>query len=139
MFKLNDQQLDAIKKLVKWYFCESIEKNVFTIFGIAGSGKSTVVNIAIKMLGLPLSDVIFCTLTGKASLVLRMKGNPSNTIHRTFYSTFKKGNSFLFSLKKKISSNIKLIVVDEVSMVTKKMLEDILSFGTPVLALGDPG
>lgn len=139
MFKLNDQQLDAIKKLVKWYFCESIEKQYFTVFGYAGTGKSTVVNIAIKMLGLPLSDVIFCTLTGKASLVLRMKGNPSNTIHRTFYSTFKKGNSFLFSLKKKISSNIKLIVIDEVSMVTKKMFEDILSFGTPVLALGDPG
>jgi exodeoxyribonuclease-5 len=105
----------------------------------AGTGKSTVVNIAIKMLGLPLSDVIFCTLTGKASLVLRMKGNPSNTIHRTFYSVFKKGNSFLFSLKRKIPSNVKLIVIDEVSMVTKNMLNDILGFGVPTLCLGDPG
>lgn len=138
-FQLNNQQLDAIKKVVKWYFCDSMYKNYCGVMGLAGTGKSTVVNIAIKMLGLPLSDVIFCTLTGKASLVLRMKGNPSNTIHRTFYSTFKKGNSFIFSLKKKIPSNIKLIVIDEVSMVTKKMLEDILSFGVPTLCLGDPG
>ena len=137
MFKLNDQQLDAIKKVVKWYFCESMTKNYCGVLGLAGTGKSTVVNIAIKMLGLPISDVIFCTLTGKASLVLRMKGNPSNTIHKTFYTTFKKGNSFIFSLKKKIPSNIKLIVIDEVSMVTKKMLDDILSFGAPVLCLGD--
>jgi exodeoxyribonuclease-5 len=136
---LNDQQLDAIKKIVKWYFCNSSERNYFCCFGYAGTGKSTVVNIAIKMLGLPLSDVIFCTLTGKASLVLRMKGNPSNTIHRTFYSVFKKGNSFLFSLKRKIPSNVKLIVIDEVSMVTKNMLNDILGFGVPTLCLGDPG
>ena len=125
MFTLNSQQLDAVKKCVKWYFTQSYEKHYFAIGGVAGSGKSTVVNIIIKMLGLSETDVIFCTLTGKASLVLRMKGNPSNTIHKTFYSVYKKGNSFLFSLKKRISSTIKLIVIDEVSMVTAKMLEDI--------------
>jgi len=32
-----------------------------------------------------------------------------------------------------------LLVVDEVSMVNKQMGEDILSFGIPVLVLGDPG
>jgi len=32
-----------------------------------------------------------------------------------------------------------LVVVDEVSMVNTKMGEDLLSFGTPVLVLGDPG
>lgn len=137
MFTLNNQQLDAVKKCVKWYFTQSYEKHYFAIGGVAGSGKSTVVNIIIKMLGLSERDVIFCTLTGKASLVLRMKGNPSNTIHKTFYSVYKKGNSFLFSLKKRISSTIKLIVIDEVSMVTAKMLEDILGFGVPTICLGD--
>lgn len=89
------------------------------------------------MLGIPSQNVIFCTLTGKASLVLRVKGNPSNTIHKTFYSVFKTRNSFGFHLKKHIDSSIKLIVVDEAAMVSQPMIEDILSFGTPVLFLGD--
>lgn len=107
------------------------------VSGVAGSGKSTIVSIAIKMLGIPLQNVIFCTLTGKASLVLRIKGNPSNTIHKTFYSVFKTKNSFGFHLKKHIDPTIKLIVVDEAAMVPQPMVEDILSFGTPVLFLGD--
>ena len=50
MFTLNNQQLDAVKKCVKWYFTQSYEKHYFAIGGVAGSGKSTVVNIIIKML-----------------------------------------------------------------------------------------
>lgn len=137
MFQLNDQQLDGIKKIIKWYFSETYKKNYFVCSGKAGSGKSTIVSIAIKMLGIPLQNVIFCTLTGKASLVLRIKGNPSNTIHKTFYSVFKTRNSFGFHLKKHIDPTIKLIVVDEAAMVPQPMIEDILSFGTPVLFLGD--
>jgi hypothetical protein len=137
MFQLNDQQLDGIKKIIKWYFSETYRKNYFVCSGKAGSGKSTIVSIAIKMLGIPLQNVIFCTLTGKASLVLRIKGNPSNTIHKTFYSVFKTRNSFGFHLKKHIDPTIKLIVVDEAAMVPQPMVEDILSFGTPVLFLGD--
>ena len=66
MFQLNEQQLDAVKSCVKWYFTQCFDKNYFAIGGIAGSGKSTVVSIIIKMLGLSNNDVIFCTLTGKA-------------------------------------------------------------------------
>ena len=135
--QFNEQQLTAIRLMVKWYFTKTDIQQIFALSGYAGTGKSTTINTAIKMLGLPLSDVIFCTLTGKASLVLRMKGNPSNTIHRTFYSTFKKGNSFLFSLKKKISSNIKVVVIDEASMITQKMLNDISNFNVPIVLLMD--
>ena len=135
MITLNDQQLDAVKKCVRWYFTDSVYKHYFTIFGLAGTGKSTVLSIIIKMLGLNNQDVIFCTLTGKAALVLRMKGNPANTVHKTFYSVFKTRTSFGFNLKRHINPNIKLIVVDEVSMITEKMLQDILSFGIPTICL----
>lgn len=91
------------------------------------------------MLGIPFNDVIFATLTAKAALVLRLKGNPANTIHRTFYSVYKSKNSFNFSLKKRIASNIKLIVIDESSMINDAMLNDIKSFGIPIILLGDPG
>lgn len=33
----------------------------------------------------------------------------------------------------------KLLVLDEVSMVSKEMAQDLLSFGKPILVLGDPG
>ena len=106
---------------------------------IVGTGKSTTVNTIIKMLGIPINDVIFATLTAKASLVLRLKGNPSNTIHKTFYTVYKKGNSFVFNKKHRIPSNIRLIVIDEASMVNEAMLNDILSFGLPTMLLMDPG
>lgn len=35
--------------------------------------------------------------------------------------------------------NAQLIVVDEASMVGRRMAEDIMQFGVPVLAIGDPG
>lgn len=139
MITYNTQQLDAIQKCIKWFFTDSYKQNLFVIGGLAGCGKSTVVKVIIRMLGLTNNDVIFATLTSKASLVLRLKGNPSNTIHKTFYSVYKKGKTFRFNLKKHIDSEIRLIVIDEVSMVNLNMLNDILSFGVPVIALGDYG
>lgn len=35
MFQFNDQQLDAIKKLVKWYFVDSYNQQVFSVAGYA--------------------------------------------------------------------------------------------------------
>jgi len=137
--QFNDQQLDAIKKAVKWYFVDSFHQQCFALGGLAGVGKTTVVNTMIKMLGVPINDVIFATLTAKASLVLRLKGNPSNTIHKSFYSVYKTKNSFAFSLKRRIPSNIRLIVIDEASMVNEAMLNDICSFGLPTLLIMDPG
>jgi exodeoxyribonuclease-5 len=134
---LNTEQLESIRKMITWYYKDSYKKHWFVQVGGAGTGKSTIVSIAIKMLGIPMNNVIFCTLTGKASLVLRIKGNPSNTIHKTFYSVYKTRNSFGFHLKKHIDPTIKLIVVDEAAMVSQPMVEDILSFGTPTLFLGD--
>lgn len=37
------------------------------------------------------------------------------------------------------SGNVKLVVIDEYSMVDEDMGRDLLSFGVPILALGDPG
>lgn len=91
------------------------------------------------MLGIPFDDVVFATFTAKASLVLRLKGNPSNTIHKTFYNIYKGKKSFSFALKHKLSSNIKLIVIDEASMINQKMLDDITSFNVPVVLLMDEG
>ena len=42
-----------------------------------------------------------------------------------------------FVLKEELPSNAKLIIIDELSMVPDKNMEDILSFGLPVVGIGD--
>ena len=46
--------------------------------------------------------------------------------------------SFVFGLKDELHGSFKLIVIDEISMVGKRLFDDILSFDIPVLCLGDP-
>jgi exodeoxyribonuclease-5 len=42
-----------------------------------------------------------------------------------------------FILKDKLDDDIKLIIIDEAAMVNDKMREELLSFGIPVIFLGD--
>jgi len=71
--------------------------------------------------------------------MLRKKGIDAKTIHSTFYTCFKnKNGKFRFRLKDELHGSFKLIVIDEISMVGKRLFDDILSFDIPVLCLGDP-
>lgn len=141
MFKLTDQQRDAIVKACSWYFDTTYnKKNYFIISGYAGTGKSTIVNTLIKVLGLASYNVLFAAFTGKAALILRIKGNQANTIHKSFYNIFySETGNYYFHLKKSLPSTIKLIVIDECSMINDKMISDILSFNLPTIFLGDIG
>lgn len=38
-----------------------------------------------------------------------------------------------------VTGNVKLVVIDEGSMVGESMAEDLMSFGIPILVMGDPG
>lgn len=134
-------QAEAIEKAVKWYFLYSSKKKYFILGGLAGTGKSTVISAIVERLGIPsYNRIVYATFTAKASLVLRMNGLDSNTIHKTFYSTYKdnKTGRVYFSRKNKIDSNIKLIVIDEAAMASDRLIEDILSFGVPTILSGDP-
>lgn len=136
----NKQQSDGIRKAIQWWF-DPHKKNIFVYSGLAGTGKSTCVNALVQLLGINKYQALYSTLTGKASIVLRSKGCYSNTIHSVFYRVCvdqETGQTY-FAKRKSINGCIKLIIIDEVSMVDGKMMEDILSFGIPVLALGDPG
>lgn len=85
-------------------------------------------------------NVAYVTFTGKASLVLRNKGLPATTIHKLIYNCYvdKLGN-LIVDKKRYLPPNIKLIVIDEISMVSRQLLEDLVSFGIPIIALGDHG
>src|SRR5215831_2956105 len=111
---------------------------IFRLFGYAGTGKTTLArHLAEDVDG----DVVFAAFTGKAALVMRRKGcTDASTIHSLIYRARESGEETpTFELWDDApASKAKLIVIDECSMVDAELGRDLLSFGVPVLVLGDP-
>lgn len=156
---LNEGQQLAVKKALFWYNVQT-NKKYFSIAGSAGTGKSTIVSTIIRELGLdPKLQVCYATPTGKAALVLRLKGSNASTIHRLIYKPEiikipildKDGNP-----KKDKQGNIKykfkvtfhkrdrlenlateLFLIDEGSMVGDRLWEDLLAFNKRIIILSD--
>ena len=168
-------------------FSDGKHQQVMRIFGFAGTGKSTLVDHALKELDLRWPDVLTATFTGKAAYVLRRKGIPeAQTIHSLIYSVSEASEAEIDAKKEEIEAlrlealsraagarlrialpgqdrrgndnarrdaigralvcspnspvpDCRLVVLDEVSMVGPEMAADLLSFGKPILVLGDPG
>ncbi len=111
---------------------------VFRLFGYAGTGKTTLArHIADGVDG----KVLFAAFTGKAAHVMRAKGCAgAATIHSIIYRARESGEETPnFELWDDApASKAKLIVVDECSMVDAELGRDLMSFGVPLLVLGDP-
>ena len=139
MIILNKTQKEAVAKALSWYYFNSYNKPYFVMVGPAGSGKSFLVKYIVNELGLPPHyKVLYCAYTGKAALRLRIAGNNANTIHKTFYNIYKTASGTIrFSRKKRLDSNIKLIIIDEFSMINQQMINDILAFRVPTILIGD--
>ena len=112
------------------------------ISGYAGTGKSTLVHFIIEALAQeginPKVDVAYAAFTGKAAEVLRKKGNcNATTLHKLLYDHIpKKDGGFI--RKPKVALEYKIIVVDEVSLVPKSMIDMLLRHNVYVIFLGDP-
>lgn len=108
------------------------------ISGYAGTGKTTLVKFIIEALDVEETKVAYATFTGKAAEVLRKKGNKNAmTLHRLLYDSFPRpGGGFIRVPKKMLEYTI--IVVDEVSMVPKTMIDMLLAHKVFVIFLGDP-
>lgn len=133
--------------MCKEWFLSNNKKPIFTISGCAGSGKSTIVSTLQNELGLSLNkkEIIFCCFTGKATSVLVKKGVPAQTIHSLIYEVVEDPDTgiikgFVTRNLKKFKEeypNLKLLIVDEVSMVSKEMLNDLVAFKIPIICVGD--
>lgn len=108
------------------------------IAGYAGTGKSTLVKFIIDALDVDKKKVAYVSYTGKAAEVLRKKGNANAmTLHRLLYDSVPRvGGGFLRIPKQHLEYTI--IVVDEVSMVPKSMIDMLLRHKVFVIFLGDP-
>lgn len=153
---LNDQQEEARKNAVAWYRAfqnKQAARAWYEISGPAGSGKTTLVKYIIESIGLRPEEVVFVAFTGKAALALRLSGVPGKTIHSLCYRQeivnardeygniiYEHGRPKLKRIQKKVDTldpRIKLIVGDESGMIEDGMGQDLLSFGVPMIALGD--
>jgi len=149
MIILNNDQKAAENKICEWFF--SGTKQVFVLSGYAGTGKTVLLTHCVKE-ALKLDDTAtasFVTPTGKAATVLIKNGIYACTLHRLIYQsqtveqkvevngkviTIEK---LIFKRREHIDKAIKLIVVDEASMVSDEVLKDVLNFGVKVLLCGD--
>ncbi|AJY48260.1 ATP-dependent DNA helicase [Martelella endophytica] len=145
--EFSPQQDEALKAVSHWL--KEGRSPVFRLFGYAGTGKTTLARYFAEHVD---GDVLFAAFTGKAAQVLRSRGaSNARTIHSLIYrpkgeemiedeETGKTSVAPMFSINRQSPlAKAKLIIIDECSMVDEKLGQDLVSFGTPVLVLGDPG
>jgi exodeoxyribonuclease-5 len=130
------QQDEALRQVSAWL--KGRRPQVFRLFGFAGTGKTTLARHFAEGID---GEVAFGAFTGKAASVLRAKGCAgATTIHSLIYrpkSLDAEEPSFVIN-RDGGAAKADLIVIDECSMVDEDLGRDLLSFGVPVLVLGDP-
>ena len=140
--KWSPQQDKALKSVDKWL--AQGRGQVFRLFGYAGTGKTTLAQHFAEHVD---GEVLFAAFTGKAAQVMRQRGCAgARTIHSLIYrprgeeADEETGEvSPLFSINRSSPlAKAALVIIDECSMVDEELGRDLLSFGVPVLVLGDP-
>lgn len=150
--ELNTEQVYTVMDMESWYHTST--KQCYEISGAAGTGKTTLVMYLIDRLDLKLDEVLFVAYMGKAATQLARNHLPAKTIHSAIYD-YEYGPEYdenhhhillpngkwkmkgEFILKERLPKKIKLIVVDEGGMVPEKIAIDLMSFGLPIIVLGD--
>ena len=108
------------------------------IAGYAGTGKSTLVRSIIDALDVEEDRICYSAFTGKAAEVLRKKGNKNvSTLHKLLYEHIPRPAGGFFR-KPKATIDYDIVVVDEVSMAPKSLMELLFNHRVYVICLGDP-
>lgn len=139
------QQETALKRVSAWLKDigatgdkRRLNQQVFRLFGYAGTGKTLLARHLAQHVD---GEVAFAAFTGKAALMLRRRGAESaTTIHSLIYRPRGgEDDAPTFVINRDSAAIVaKLIIIDECSMVDEELGRDLLSFGVPVLVLGDP-
>ena len=112
------------------------------ISGYAGTGKSTLIKFIIAAMNLDPNEVRYVAYTGKAANVLKNKGcEGATTAHKLIYhAKLMPNGKYVFTPKRKteMEREIKVVVVDEVSMLPRTMWDLLCQYNFYILACGDP-
>lgn len=145
--ELSSDQSTCLNAIMEWY--KHTTDQLLTMGGYAGTGKTTLVSVFRSKLS-ERTRIAFAAYTGKAASVLRAKLIKANclmvdsdycgTIHSLIYKPVidpETGEIIDWELQPGLDYD--LIVIDESSMVSKNILDDLASYGIPILAIGDHG
>ena len=146
---LTSDQENAKKLIEEWFF--NTDNQVFVLSGYAGTGKTFLIDYVVrKVLHLKAGkEAVFVSPTGKAAANLVKNGTIAGTVHSLIY--MRDGDEFdidengeiierhalNFVKREKIDEHIRLIIIDEASMVNETVLHDLLSFNVKCLFSGD--
>jgi exodeoxyribonuclease-5 len=133
MINLSKNQNKAINKAVKFLKKNQNTINVFKLGGYAGSGKTTIAKEIKNKSGLICGA---CSFTGKAAERLTKKGLEASTIHSLIYDYDKDNDKFY--LKDSDDLFIDYFLIDEASMISEELWNDLRTFNVPFILIGDP-
>ena len=167
---LSPDQREVYDAVLSWFHRRPWEsgnprERVFTLGGLAGTGKTTVLSLLLEELAVNRrKQLCVMTPTGKAATVLSRKlGRLApfcahlGTIHsfmyvpilnhneeltgwgKRFFEKQGEGENATYVAKSGKIPKLDLLVVDESSMLNQDLEDDILAFNMPVLAVGDHG
>ena len=137
---LTEEQKQVIRGIV-----QSIDHQQVTTFGgVAGCGKTAIISViqeALKRKGLKFQAAAF---TGKATNVLMRRGVDAKTIHSCIYRKVDDDDegqpTFILMGRHDMGLNsIDGFIIDEASMVSKEIHNDLVSLGRPIIYVGDHG
>lgn len=147
VIQLSKDQSSAFSDITDWYVYHQNSVPFLTMGGYAGTGKTTMMSMLQDRLN--NSTIAYCAYTGKAASVLRRKLNEHNqdienncsvsTIHSLIYKPKLDAQGQVIGWDKKPRIDADLVVVDEASMIGQGVHEDLLSYGVPLLYVGDHG
>lgn len=149
-FELSGKQNDILDSILQWY--KGHLTHHITFGGYAGTGKTTMLGVLGQHLHKEKKKlkIAYCSFTGKAARVLQRKLKDAGsinscdyigTIHGLIYKAICDDKDNIVGWERKLPEEFSydLIIVDEASMVTSQIWEDLLSYGVPILATGDHG
>lgn len=157
---LSHEQHDAIAKIKEWFDSPTSPKR-FAMGGLAGTGKTTIIRKLPDALKLTGAEVAYCAYTGKAADVLTKKLGTvghATTIDKLLYThrgtslcascPLKQGEKFCLPGCREHkhhkdlecdANGLRLIVVDEASMVDDEYYGDLMMQPCKILFVGDHG
>ena len=147
--QLTADQERAKNLIAEWYL--NTDDQVFVLSGYAGTGKTFLIDYIVKkVLCLKVGvEAVFVSPTGKAAANLVKNGTLAGTVHSLIYirneddfdvdenGEIVEREDLTFIKKEKIDQKIRLIIIDEASMINEGVLGDLLSYGVKCLFCGD--
>ena len=147
--ELTFDQENAKNLIAEWF--TNTQDQVFVLSGYAGTGKTFLIDYIVRnVLMLKIgTEAVFVSPTGKAAANLVRNGTVAGTVHSLIYmrddedfdvdenGEIIQKEELSFIKREKIDEKIRLIIIDEASMINETVLNDLLSFHVKCLFCGD--